>query len=47
MIANRQDVAVEAALQGLGIIYVYDNEGLTLSLLRKPAPFLARASRIY
>jgi DNA-binding transcriptional LysR family regulator len=28
MIANRQDVAVEAALQGLGIIYAYDNEGV-------------------
>jgi DNA-binding transcriptional LysR family regulator len=28
LIANRQDVAVEAALQGLGIIYAYDNEGV-------------------
>ena len=28
LIANRQDIAVEAALQGLGIIYAYDNEGV-------------------
>jgi DNA-binding transcriptional LysR family regulator len=28
LIANRQDVAVEAALQGLGIIYAYDHEGV-------------------
>ena len=28
LIANRQDVAVEAAMQGLGILYAYDNEGV-------------------
>jgi DNA-binding transcriptional LysR family regulator len=28
LIANRQDVAVEGALQGLGILYAYDDEGV-------------------
>jgi len=34
LIANRQDVAVEAALQGLGILYAYDNEGVEQAIER-------------
>lgn len=34
LIANRHDVAVEAALQGLGILYAYDNEGVEQAIER-------------
>ena len=34
LIANHQDIVVEAALQGLGILYAYDDEGIGEALAR-------------
>jgi len=34
LIANHQDVVVEAALQGLGILYAYDDDRVSEALVR-------------
>jgi DNA-binding transcriptional LysR family regulator len=34
LISNHQDVVIEGALQGLGILYAYDDDGVDVALAR-------------